>query len=391
MSRRVYSARVAIAVEVRSVEVRPVETRHDLNAFIELPWRLYRNQPHWVPPLLLDLKQQLDREKNPWFEHSRAEYFVAWRDGEPVGRITAQVDDNFNEFQGNDWGLFGFFESIDDQSVADALFATAAEWLAARDRDRMVGPMNFTTNDECGVLVDGFDRDPMILSPWTHPYYLDLFDRAGFGKAMDLLMWEIALVQEGAVMDVIWDLAKKIDAEGEFRIRHFNKRDLNAEVKRFLQIYNASWEKNWGFVPLTDAEVYHYAKSLKPVLDENWAYFIERVDTGEPVGAALMLPDYNVVLKQINGRLLPFGWAKALWYKRKIRNVRVFALGVIPEYQHSGLAASLYTEGWKLGHKLAVEKGEMGWILETNTAMNRALEAMDGKVVKRYRIYEREL
>src|SRR4051794_13297428 len=195
------------------VEVRPVASRRELKAFMRLPWRLYRNEPHWVPPLLMDLRRRLDRGRNPFFEHAEAEYFLAWREGRLVGRITAQVDRNFNEFQGNDWGMFGFFECEDDVEAATALLGAAEDWLRARGRDRMIGPMDFTTNDECGVLVDGFDRDPVILTNWTKPYYPRLLEQAGLVKAIDTFMWHLAITGRDRVLPVIWQLADKVGPE----------------------------------------------------------------------------------------------------------------------------------------------------------------------------------
>src|SRR6266513_1049774 len=311
------------------VEVRPVASKRELKAFMRLPWRLYRNERNWVPPLLMDLRKRLDRERNPFFAHAEAEYFLAWREGRPVGRITAQVDRNFNEFQGNDWGLFGFFECEDDPEAARALVDTAEAWLRERGRDRMVGPMDFTTNDECGVLIEGHERPPIILCPWQHQYYQRLLEQAcGLDKAMDLLMWELQVSDRSKVHQAIWDVADGVEAQYGIVVRSFRKRDLQDEVTKFLEVYNSAWERNWGFVPLTEKEVRHYAKQLKPVLDENWALIAERKDTGEVVGAALTLPDFNQVLAKVkDGRLLPFGWLTALRNRKKIDQVRVFALG----------------------------------------------------------------
>jgi GNAT superfamily N-acetyltransferase len=372
-----------------ALEVRPVASRSDLTTFIKLPWRLYRNERHWVPPLLFERRQFLDRAKNPFFRHAEAEYFLAWRDGRPVGRITAQVDRHFNEFQGNDWGMFGFFECEEDPEAAAALLGAAEAWLRARGRDRMVGPMNFTTNDECGVLIEGFDQLPTVLTDYTHRYYPALLEGTGLTKAMDLLMWHLDVSERSKVHQAIWDIADRVESKHGITTRHFRKKDLNAEVDRFLEIYNAAWEKNWGFVPLTDDEVRHYAKQLKPLLDENWAMVAEK--DGEVVGAALTLPDYNQVLVHMNGRLLPFGWAKFLWYRRKIDRVRVFALGVKREWQHTGVAAKLYEMHYDSAERTPQSGGEMGWILETNKAMNRAMEGMGGHVVRKYRLYERQL
>ena len=372
-----------------ALEIRPVRGRRDLRTFIRLPWRLYRSHRNWVPPLLMEQRKLLDRDKNPFFAHAEAEFFLALRDGRAVGRITAHLDRNFNEFQGNDWGMFGFFECEDDPEAATALLATAEAWLRERDRDRMIGPLNFSTNDECGVMIEGHDRPPMILSPYSHTYYPALIEGAGLVKGMDLLMWELSVRNRDDVLPVIWELAGKVESEHNVITRRMRKRDLEAEVGRFLEVYNAAWERNWGFVPLTDDEVRHYAKDLRPVLDERWAYVAER--DGEVLGASLTLPDFNQVLIRLNGRLLPFGWIKALWHKRKIDAVRVFALGVKPEYQHTGIAAKFYEMHWDAAEETGSWGGEMGWILETNTAMNRGMEAMGGKIVRRFRVYERVL
>jgi len=370
------------------LDVRPVASKRDLTTFIKLPWRLYRNEPNWVPPIISERRQFLDRRKNPWFEHGEAEYFLAWRDGRAVGRITAQVDRVLNQFQDNTWGLFGFFECEDDPEAATALLAAAERWLRARGRDRMVGPMDFTMNDECGVLIEGFERTPIILTNWTHRYYPRLIEDAGMAKAMDTLMWELRIQGRDRVHPAIWRMADAVETKYGITVRPMRKKDMQAEINRFLEVYNAAWERNWGFSPLTEREVRHYARMLKPLLDEHWAFIAEKAD-GEVVGAALTLPDYNQVLKRMNGRLLPFGWAKFLWYRRTIDRVRVFALGVKREYQHTGVAARFYQLHFDSAEVTPQTYGEMGWILESNKSMNRAMEGMGGTVVRRYRLYER--
>jgi GNAT superfamily N-acetyltransferase len=350
-----------------------------------------------VPPLISERRQFLDPARNPFFEHAEAQYLLAWRNGEVVGRISAHIDRNFNEFQQNDWGLFGFFEAEDDPEVAGALLEAAAAWLRERGRDRMVGPMDFTTNDECGLLVEGHDRPPMILQGWHHPYYQRLLEAhggAGLTKAMDLYMWELRLDKvedKGGFHPLIHEMAQKVRTEHGVTVRNMRKRDIEDEIERFLEVYNAAWERNWGFVPLKDDEVRHYAKQLKPILDEHWAWIAER--DGEVLGAALSLPDVNVCLAHMNGRLLPFGWAKFLYHRRKIDRIRVFALGVKPEYQHLGIAAAFYIEHLRgaADDRDRVWWGEMGWILETNEPMNRAMEGMGGRIVRRYRLYEKPL
>jgi GNAT superfamily N-acetyltransferase len=372
-----------------SVEVRPVHSRGDLMRFIKLPWRLYRNSPRWVPPLISERKHHLDRESNPFFEHAEAEYFLAWRDGQPVGRISAHVDHRFNEFQQNDWGLFGFFESEDDPEIAQALLSSAEAWLRERGRDNMVGPMDFTTNHECGLLVEGHERPPQILENWHHPYYGALIEGYGLQKVMDLYKWELHIADREKMLPIMFELADKVEPKYGVKVRPMRKRDFESEVRAFMEVYNAAWEKNWGFVPLTDNELHAYAKELRPILDENWAWIAEA--DGQVVGAALSIPDYNQVLAKLNGRLLPFGWAKALAARRKIDAVRVFALGVKRAYQHTGVAAKFYVEHFNSASRTPQTWGEMGWILETNTAMNRGMEAMNGRIVKRYRLYEKPL
>ncbi len=374
-----------------TVHVRPVSGSRDLNAFIKLPFRLHRGTP-WVPPLIRERREFLNRDKNPFFGHAEAEYFLAERDGEAVGRITAQVDERWTEHNGGNDGMFGFFECERDPDTATALLEAASGWLRERGRERMLGPMDFTMNDECGLLIDGFDLEPFVLEPWHPPYYRELIDGLGMTKAMDLLMWRLELgsLKKGdRFHDLIHQAAEASASEHGVVVRKMRKRDLEDEVNRFMEVYNAAWDRNWGFVPVTEEEVRFQAKNLKPILDENWAMIAER--DGEVVGAALTLPDVNQALRHMNGRLLPLGWLRFLAHRRRIDRVRVFALGVKPAYQHFGVAAALYVRHIETAAKVRQKWGEMGWILEVNEPMNRAMEGMGGEVTKRYRIYERPL
>jgi GNAT superfamily N-acetyltransferase len=376
-----------------SVSIRPVRSRRELKRFVKVPFRLHRDHPQWVAPLVFERMQFLNRRKNPYFEHAEAEYFLAERDGEPVGRITAQIDQRWDETQGGNDAMFGFFETDEDPEVAAALLDAATEWAAAKGRERILGPMDFTTNDEVGILVDGYERRPMILENWHPRYYSELIEANGFGKAMDLLMWELQFgsLKEGESFDpAIHEAARKgLEDEG-IVIRNLRKREMPAEMTRFTAVYNDAWGDNWGFVPPTDAEIEHHAKLLKQVIDEKWAFLAEK--DGEVIGVALTLPDINQVMAKLNGRLLPFGWAKFLLGKAKIDQCRVFALGVMKEYRHTGVAAGLYLRHLEeAAVPGGIVGGEMGWILETNKAMNRAMEGMGGEVVKRYRLYERAL
>jgi hypothetical protein len=380
------------ATDAQPVEVRPVRGRAETTRFIKLPFTLHRDSERWVPPLIAERRRFLDRRRNPYFEHAEAEYFLAWRGGEPVGRITAQVDQRWDEFQGGNDGIFGFFESEEDRDVARALIDAAGEWLRERGRERMIGPMDFTTNDECGLLVEGFDYPALILEPWHPPYYRDMVEGLGMRKLIDLLMWELYLgrLKRGdRLHQFIHEAAGKSASEHGVRIRNMRRADLEAEVARFLDVYNEAWGSNWGFVPITGEEVAFHARSLRPILSEDWAMIAER--DGEVVGAALTLPDVNQVLARMNGRLLPLGWWRFLTGRRRIDRIRVFALGVKPAFQHMGVAAALYVRHVETAERTPQKGGTMGWILETNEPMNRAMEGMGGKVVKRYRLYEREL
>jgi GNAT superfamily N-acetyltransferase len=376
-----------------SLTIRPVRTRRELKRFVKVPFHLHRDSEQWVPPLVFERMQFLDRKKNPWFAHGEAEYFLAERDGEPVGRISAHIDSRWDEYQGGSDAMFGFFEAAKDPEVVRALFAAAEEWARGKGRERILGPMDFTTNDEIGILIEGFERQPMILEPWHPPYYQQLIEAEGFAKTMDVLMWELRMgeLKEGEKFDPsIHEAAEKALRDEGITIRNMRRREMAAEVRRFMDVYNEAWGDNWGFVPITDAEVEFQAKNLKQVLDEEWTFMAEK--DGEVVGAALTLPDINQVMANLNGRLLPFGWAKFLLGKRKIDRLRVFALGVKHDYRHTGVAAGLYLEHIKLAaHPDKIHWGEMGWILETNKPMNRAMEGMGGKIVKKYRLYERRL
>ncbi|MDO9408704.1 GNAT family N-acetyltransferase [Patulibacter sp.] len=374
------------------VLIRPVRTRGDLNAFVDLPFRLRKDDPNWVTLPRFAIKQELNRKRNPWFDHAEAEYLLAERDGRVVGRITAHVDRALQEFQDVRWGQFGWFECEDDQEATDALLDAAAAWVKERGCDRLVGPFSFTTNDECGMLLAGQHRPPIVLTGWHPTYYRRLMEDAGMARAMDTLMWDLHVRDRANVHPMIWRIADRVESEHGIKVRYFSKKNIAEEVGRFLDVYNAAWEKNWGFVPLNEKEVRHYAKDLSPLLDENWAMVAEIPETGEVVGAALTIPDFNQVLIHArDGRLTP-GNLLRLWRHRKDPDrVRVFALGVKPNYQHTGVGAKLYEMHYQSAQRTPQGGGECGWILESNTAMNKAMQKMGGTLARRYRFYERLL
>jgi GNAT superfamily N-acetyltransferase len=373
------------------VQVKKVEGSRDLARFIDLPFRLHANRPLWVPPLKLERRLFLSRRMNAFFTHGEAEYFLALRDGVVVGRISAHINHAFNEHRGVSWGWFGFLELDEDQQVADALLGAAEDWLRERDCEVMVGPADFAMNNECGILVEGHELRPLVLQPWHPPYYQRLAEGAGLTKAMDLLMWNLEIADLEHVQPAIVELAEKVESEHGIRVRPMRRLRLRKELDAFAEVYNAAWAENWDFVPYRKRDLDALAQELQLVYDKHWFFIAEKADTGEVVGAAITVPDINQVLAKMNGRVLPFGWWHFLRKSRIMTRVRVGFLGVKPEYQHTGVAAKLYIEHFSSAATTPQTGGEMGWILETNTAMNRAMEGMGGRIVKRYRMYERVL
>jgi GNAT superfamily N-acetyltransferase len=374
-----------------ALQVTAVSGGRDLKRFIDLPYRLHASHTQWVPPLRVERRMFLTRRLNPFFTHGEAEYFLARRDGRVVGRVTAQINHAFNEHHGRRWGWFGFFELEHDEQVAGELLRAASGWLRERGCERMVGPADFSMNDESGVLVEGFELRPMVRQPWQPPYYQQLLEACGMTKAMDLLMWNLEVSDRSRVLPVIFELAEKLEPEHGIRVRPMRRLRLRRELDGFAEVYNAAWARNWDFVPYSAKDLDAYAQELQLVFDRHWFFIAERIDTGEVVGVAITVPDINQVLARMKGRLLPFGWWHFLNKGRIMDRVRVGFLGVKPSYQHTGVAAKLYVEHFNAAAARRQSGGEMGWILETNTAMNRGMEAMGGRIVKRYRIYERML
>jgi GNAT superfamily N-acetyltransferase len=374
-----------------SVEVRAVSGGRDLKRFVDLQYRLHANHPLWVPPLKIERYMFLNRRMNAYFTHGEAEYFLARRDGRVVGRVSAQVNHAFNDQHETRWGWFGFLEFEEDAEVLAALLDAAEAWLRTKGCERMVGPADFSMNDESGILIEGFELAPMIRQPWHPPYYQRLMEEAGMTKAMDLLMWNLEVTDRDNVMPVIWELADKAQSEHGIRVRPMRRLRLRKEMDAFAEVYNSAWARNWDFVPFSKKDLDAYAMELHLVYDKHWFMIAEREDTGEVVGMAITIPDVNQALAKMKGRLLPFGWWHFLNKGRIMDRVRVGFLGVKPEYQHTGIAAKLYQMHYDAAEARPQRGGEMGWILETNTAMNRGMEAMGGKVVKRYRVYERVL
>ena len=341
----------------------------------------------------MDVAKLLDRARNPFFEHAEADYFLARRNGRVVGRIAAISNRLHNEVHGDRVGFFGFFECEQDQAVADALFAEAAAWLRARGHDVMRGPASFSVNDECGLLVDGFDTPPTLMMPHNPPYYLRLMDGAGFRKAKDLLVYrggyEPLYIP---VPDRLTRGTELIRKRQGITLRPFNMADFDGEVAKIKRLYNRAWEKNWGFIPMTDKELDHLAEQFKPVAIPDLIPFAEK--DGETIGFGLCLPDLNSVFRRHrSGRLTPTLLGDLLYHIKlqRFRRLRILLLGILPEWRGKGVDAMLYHWIWTRGGALGFRWGEAGWILEDNPAMNAGLEKMEFTVYKTYRLYDKSL
>jgi GNAT superfamily N-acetyltransferase len=366
------------------MEIVAADNPKALKQFVEFPYRLYRDYPHYVPPLRIAVKELLDREKHPFYKDAEAEFFVAKKDGQIAGRVAAIVDKAHNRFHQENAGFFGFFECIDDQAVADALLQRAKRWVFDRGAKFLRGPVNPSTNYECGVLVEGFDSDPMVMMTYNPEYYPVLLERAGLHKSKDLFAW----LSNANTIDI-----KKIDRVADkavkgngVTVRPIDMKNFDADVENVWNIYNSAWERNWGFIPMSKEEFQLQGKEMKQILKPDLVLIGEVA--GRVVGFALALPDINQALKPAQGKLIPTGLIKILYYQRLVKSVRVLALGVVEEYRASGLAAGFYATLVRNARKLGYGDCEMSWILEDNVLMNRSLEVMGAKRYKTYRIYE---
>jgi GNAT superfamily N-acetyltransferase len=368
------------------VEIAPASSGRDLARFVAFPYQHYRDDPLWAAPLRMDIRTLLSPKKNPFFQHAEAQYFTARSNGGVVGRIGAIKNDAHNRVHGDRVGFYGFFECVNDQAVADQLFEVAGRWLRERGCDTLRGPMSPSINDECGLLVEGFDRPPTIMMPHNPSYYVDLTERAGFTKAMDLLVLESTYLD---MPERLTRAAKLVAERRGITLRPMDMKRFEAEVDRVKELYNRAWEKNWGFVPLTDAEIDHLAKQLKPVVVPELICFVERGT--ETIGFAACLPDLNVALRRNpSGRLFP-GILKVLWHARHINRLRILLLGVVPEYRATGVDALMYHWIWEKGTGMGYTWGEAGWVLENNPAMINAALRVGFRHYKTYRVYDKPL
>lgn len=379
----------------QEVRVVPVQGGSELKQFLDFPYHLYRKDPYWVPTLRMDRKAMFDPKKFPFYEHSEVQPFLALRGSEPVGTIAAILNNNHNKFQDEKAGFFGFFECVDDQEVADKLLQAATEWVRAKGMDVIRGPANFSTNEECGLLVDGFDSSPVVMMTYNPPYYVNLIEKAGFAKAQDLYAYWLKLsdlvTEDGKLRsEKLARVVEKVRERERVTIRKVNMKDFDKEVALIKRVYNSAWEKNWGFVPMTDAEFDHLAENLKLGLDPDLT-LIAQIDS-EPVGFSLTLPDVNQALHGTNGRLVP-SIVRLLSFKalKRFTICRVIAMGVIEQHRMKGISAIFYYDTALSAAAKGYQYAEMSWILESNLMMNRDIQSMGGKVYKTYRVYEKPL
>jgi len=376
--------------EERGLRIEPVRGKADLRRFVRLPWKVYAGDPAWVPPLIGAQTKLLDRKRHPFHLHADVEYFLAWRGPDPVGRVAAILNRRHNEYQGEAVGFFGFFEAFDDPPAAAGLLSAAEAWVAARGAAAIVGPMNFSTNDEShspGILLDGFETPPFVLMAHGRPYYARLVEEAGYRKTKDLLAYRLSSNRPPERLSrAVARLREGIDG---LSIRSIDLGRLPEEVAIVQRVYNSAWSRNWGFVPLTEEEIVHLAEELKPIVEERYALlaFVH----GEPAGFSLTLPDFNQALGPANGRLFPLGLLKLLWHARRIDRARVFALGLDPRFRRLGIDAVLYMTTFQAARELGHTTGEASWILEDNWEMRRALEKTGASVYKTYRVYRKDL
>ncbi len=369
------------------MQIVPVQTKADYRDLIMLPWKIYRHDPQWVAPLISQQKVLFDKKKHPFFEHSQADFFLARRGKEAVGSIAAILNNRHNQIHNENVGFFGFFETINDYSVAEKLLDTVMAWAKSQHLDYIRGPENYSQNEVCGLLVDGFDTPPVILMAHNPPYYQAFVEKYGFTKAMDL--WAYCMDSSTAIPERVIKVVERIKARSPFTFRTINKKDFKNEVARVKQIYNHAWEKNWGFVPLTDREIDHIAHELVQIIDPEIVFFAEL--DGQPVGFSLAVPDINQALKKLNGRLFPFGFFKLLYHAKKINRLRVIIMGVIKEYRNKGIDSVFYLDTYRRGIEKGYHWGEFSWILENNEPMNTALRNIGARVYKTYRIYEKKV
>ena len=376
------------------MHVRPVTTPADRKAFIDLPYDVQGSDPNWIPPLKFERRQHLDPQRNPWFQHAEAEFFLAWRDGRPVGRISVQVDRLGLERNAKGAAQFGMLEAEGgDLSTIAALLATAERFARSRGIRSLQGPFSLSINDECGLLVEGFDSPPAMMMGHAPPEYARALEALGYGKVKDLIAYELPL--ESALPEMMRRVLHRSTLPGTVTARPLRMSRFEEEIHTLVDVFNDAWSDNWGFIPFTEAEVRHLASSLKPLIRPDLISFAEL--DGKPVGVFAAVPDLNEAIRGFQGKLLPLNWARLLWRLKtdRVRRFRVPLAGVRKAYQGGFWGGEIMYRMWAQVRAALLARGftggEVGWILEDNMPMRRIIEAAGGRVRKTYRIYEKAL
>lgn len=367
------------------IKITVVQTPKQLMKFIKFQWKIYKDDKYWVPPLISDRKKILSKKINPFFKHAQAEYFLAERGGEIVGRIAAIKNDLHIQIHNESVGFFGFFECINDQNVANALFDAAKNWLKNKGMTVMRGPANPSSNDEWGMLLDGFEDSPRLLMTYNPKYYLELCENYGFHKVKDLYAYK--LESQKVLSSEKMHRGNQIARQRYgLKITSLDMKNFNSELAKVKDVYNKAWAPNWGFVPMTSDEIDHMAKDLKPIVEPELVLFGEI--NGQTIGFALVMLDYNYIFKKLNGRLFPFGFLRLFTERKKTPWVRIITLGIVPDWQKKGLDTVFYFEIVQRARKMGIYLGEASWILEDNEMMNRGAKLLNSDLYKKYRIYD---
>lgn len=367
------------------IKVRIAENKRDFHTFLHFPYELHRQNPHWVPQPLISQKAILDRRRHPFYRTADAEFFLAERDGEVVGRIAAIHNRAHNDYHGDRTGFFGFFDCRDDDEAASALLDAAGAWCSERGLECIQGPMNPSTNYECAFLSEGFDGPPVIMMPWNPPYYLRLMEQAGMAAEKELLAYYVR--SDLPIPEKLSRVAERTLAKEGVTIRTLDLSRFREELDKVFMVYNDAWTDNWGYVPMSREEIETMARELKPVFDPRLILIMEK--DGDPVGFLFAMPDLNQVFARMGGRLFPFGWWHLLRGRRRTSIVRVLAMGFRKSYTNMGFAAVIYEKIFRQANTLGYAGAEISWILEDNEPMNRIAKLLDGDLYRRYRIYSR--
>ena len=380
-----------VTIQKDNIRIKSVKTRRDLMRFIKFPWKIYENSPYWVPPLISDQKKMFS-SKYPFWQHAEGELFIAERESEVVGRVSVAIDYNFCKTFQEKTGFFGFFECIEDFRVASALLEVVKIWGRERGLERMIGPISPSTNDVLGILVEGFEKRPMIMMPYNPPYYLKFMQELGLNKQQTLLAYEMPISQEiFKKLSERVEILKRRTSLKEVSVHHFDLKDFKREVERLREVYNDAWLGHWGFVPWEKEELWEIAKGLKMFLVPELTVYAEF--QGETIGVLIAIPDYNQALKEMNGKITFSALCKFLFHKWKIKDVRLMIMGVKQRFQRRGVEGLMYQKVFESALNLGYEGGicELSWILEDNWPVRRAAEHMGGKISKIYNIYELSL